>query len=124
MSEKMFSFRTDRFVVTAYIEPEECSPEDQFDFQEDIDAINSGEVEYFCTTVEVRDRLTGVVLGSDHLGGSAYNDPEEFFTAYRDRDPMNRNCSVMRAAKGGNVCICHYFPDMIRQACRDARDTL
>jgi hypothetical protein len=34
---------------------------------------------------------------------------------------MNRNCSIMRAARGGNVCICHYFPGMVAEAINAAR---
>lgn len=34
---------------------------------------------------------------------------------------MNRNCSIMRAANGDNVMIGHYFPDMVREAVRQAR---
>ena len=49
---------------------------------------------------------------------------ERFWTDHRDSDPMNRNCSIMRAARGGNVVICHYFPDMVRTAVDEARKAL
>jgi len=37
---------------------------------------------------------------------------------------MNRNCAPMRAARGDNVVVGHYFPQMVRQAIADARRTL
>jgi hypothetical protein len=37
---------------------------------------------------------------------------------------MNRNCSLMRQARGQIVVICHYFPDMVRIVCAEARATL
>ena len=37
---------------------------------------------------------------------------------------MNRNCTIMRAARGGNVCIGHYFPSMVHEAISEARKTL
>lgn len=86
--------------------------------------IDSGE--YVAFDSRVRVLLDGRVVGEDHLGGSVYAQGEEseFWTAHRDRDPMNRNCSIMREAKGGNVCICHYFPDMVSSAIGEARKTL
>lgn len=117
--EIMWRFDTANFSIVAYIEPEEYAPD--FDDDEIVEEINNGTCEWFCTTVEVR--KNDKVIGSDHLGGSAYYRPSEFFDAHRDRDPMHRNCSIF-TAKNPNTVICHYFPDMVRQAIREARETL
>ena len=60
----------------------------------------------------------------DGLGGCAYKTVREFYTSHRDADPMNQDCSAMRAARGSNVAICHYFPDMVSEAIADARRNL
>jgi len=59
-------------------------------------------------------------IGEDWLYGSVYDDPREFWTAHRDPDPMNRNCSMQPE----NVVICHYFPGMVKQAIAVARHEL
>lgn len=117
-----WEFRSGEFTVRLRIEPEETPPEDMFEFREDIDAIHNGTVDWFVAIVEVL--RNGHVIGRDTLGGCAYNSIREFYTAHRDPDPMNRNSSIMRAAQGDNVAICHYFPDMVRQTIADARATL
>lgn len=63
-------------------------------------------------------------IASDHLGGSVYaaKNVSEFWTSHRDADFMNRNCQPMRDARGQNVMIGHYFPDMVRTACDQARE--
>mgnify|MGYP001119517483 CR=1 FL=1 len=83
--------------------------------------LDSGEYVAFGTIVTVY--LDGEPIGEDSIWGSVYADGEEsqFWTGHRDADPMNRNCSIMRAARGGNVCICHYFPDLVREAISEAR---
>jgi hypothetical protein len=88
--------------------------------------LDDGELIAFATRVGVF--LDGVLIGADYLGGSVYSasDYKTFATAHRDPDPMNRNCSIMRASHpaGPNVSICHYFPDMVRQAVSAARECL
>jgi hypothetical protein len=92
--------------------------------------LNCGEFIAFDSVVIVE--LDGKEIAADYLGGSVYswNNIHEFWTAHRDRDPMNRNCTIMRAAwrakTGGqnNVGIGHYFPDMVREACKEARAKL
>jgi hypothetical protein len=125
--DAVWSFQTREFFVGFYAEPEEMGPEDSFEFQEDIDAVNNGEVEWFSAAVRVyfkngsEHEYNWIEIGSDHLGGCAYRTIREFYTAHRDPDPLNRNSSIMHAAKGDNVVICHYFPDMVRLAVKDAR---
>ena len=116
-----WSFTTNRFTVTLDIHPCEDDPEDFFEFEEDVEAIRSGDVLWFDARVRVYGLDT--ILAEEHLCGNSYDTIEDFLTGHRDADPMNRNCSLMRAEKGDNVCICHYFPDMIRCAISDARNT-
>lgn len=80
--------------------------------------LDSGEYIAFDSRVVVY--FEGVEVGQDNLGGSVYavSDADEFFTAHRDRNPENRNCSI----KSNNYIICHYFPDMVRQAINEARE--
>lgn len=119
-SHKTFwEFRTAQFRVALEIEPEDMDPADSFEFQDDIDAVHNGEVEWFCARVAVY--KDGMDLGSDYLGACAYKTVSEFYTSHRDPDPMNRNCSIMRAKHEQNVSVCHYFPDMVRQAVQAAR---
>lgn len=84
--------------------------------------LDSGEYVAFDSRVVVT--LDTVSVGSDYLGASVYATPSEFWTAHRDKDPMNRNCSPMRAARGENVCICYYFPGMVQNAIAEARALL
>lgn len=122
MKETVWSFTTENFEVRLCIEPEDTDPADSFEFAEDIKAVRDGTVEWFAATVEVL--KNGHVIGSDHLGCCAYKTVREFYESHRDKDPMNRNCSLMRAVRGSNVVICHYFPGMVYNAIADARHTL
>lgn len=118
----VWSHRTKRFRVALEVEPCDVSPSDHFDDKEDIAAIHNGDVEWFNASVIVY--LDGREVARDVLGCCAYRTVAEFYTSHRDPDPLNRNCSIMRAARGDNVVICHYFPDMVREAVRYARENL
>lgn len=126
--ETVWQFKTARFCAELQIEPEETAPEDSFEFQDDIDAVRNGTVEWFCATVVVS--WNGREVGRDSLGACAYNSIREFYTSHRDADSMNRNCTLMRRAwQGGNdpdakISLCHYFPSMVREAIRNARNNL
>jgi len=115
----VWEFSTRNYRVALEIMPEDLDPADSFEFQEDIDAVRSGAVEWFQARVVVYGP-DGEELGSDSLGGCAYATVREFYTSHRDRDPMNRNCSLMRVARG-NVVLCHYFPGMVTEAVAAAR---
>lgn len=128
-NDAAWSFETARFFVGFYAQPEELDPADSFQFQDDIDAVRSGDVEWFSALVRVyvkegEHESDWLEVGADVLGGCAYKTVREFYTSHRDPDPMNRNCSIMRAARGANVVICHYFPDMVRAAVAEARKAL
>lgn len=117
--ETVWTFSTNRFDVELRVSPCEIAPADSFEFPEDIEAVENGSVEWFDARVVVL--LDGREVGSDLLGCCAYETVREFYTSHRDRNPLNRNSSIMRSAKGANVAICHYFPSMIAEAIADAR---
>lgn len=123
--QNMYRFAIGRFEVRADIEP--CADIDLSwdDNGETRAGLESGALEAFDTRVSVW--LNGVKIGEDWLCESVYADPTDFFTDHRGADPMNRNCSIMRAAWRGEgnpdakVSICHYFPSMVQAAIADAR---
>lgn len=123
MWTRHWSFATANLVVSFETAPEDLDPADSFEFQDDIDAVNNGAVEWFCASVAVYGP-NGEELARDVLGGCAYATVREFYEGHRDPDPMNRNSSIMRAKRGGNVCVCHYFPSMVREAIAAARAEL
>ncbi len=107
-----WSFETAQFFTGFYAEPEDLDPADSFQFEEDIEAVRSGSVEWFCAAVRVYFKNSSdnphewLEVGADYLGGCAYNSVREFYTAHR-------------AHKSGD-----YFTDMIREALGAARTTL
>ena len=120
--ETIWTFKTKRFTISLIL-----SESDDLDLSWD----NEGEVRenlesgfWQAFDSEVRVSLDGHTLASDYLSQSIYENPSDFWTGHRTSDPMDRNCSIMRAKRGENVCICHYFPDMVRQAIREARAAL
>jgi hypothetical protein len=120
---EMFRFETANFVVVATIQPDSDVDTSYDETSETRDNLASGEWQSFGTVVTVTTR-DGIELGCASLWGSIYANPRDFFHDHRDANPLNRNCMAMRAAHGGNVSICHYFPDLVREALRDARNTL
>jgi hypothetical protein len=125
--ETVWEFNTKRFRVALEIGEETTDPADSFQFQEDIDAVYNGDVAWFWCRVAVylkADKHTKIELGADSLGCCAYSSVQEFYTSHRDPDPMNRNCTIMRAARGRNAYICYYFPGMVSQAIGAARRRL
>lgn len=117
----LWKFDTAQYRVALWAEPEDIDPKGCFEFPEDVAFASDGEpAHWFCAVVTVTHRKTKVELGRDLLGGCSYSSFEEFYTSHRDNDPMNRNCTIMRA-KHGNCTICHYFPSMVSEAIRCAR---
>jgi hypothetical protein len=127
-SQAIWAFETKRFRVEFQALPEDMDPADSFEFPEDIAMVRRGDATWFCAAVVVytrrNKREAWQELAADYLGGCAYHDVHEFYTSHRDADPMNRNCSLMRNAKGGNIVICHYFPGMVAEAIAEARRRL
>lgn len=123
MPETIWEFETARFRVALEVEPEDFDPADRFEFEEDIEYARSGDLAaWFSATVKVY--LDGRLIGRDDLGACSYRTLEEFYTGHRDPNPLNRNCTAYRAAHGENAVICHYFPGMVLEAIRKARNTL
>ena len=121
----VWSFETARFTIELEMEREHGYRYDGDDEDGSAQrALNSGELVAFGSIVRVL--LDGEEIASDSLWGSVYEsgNTAEFFTAHRDSDPMNRNCSIMRAnhPAGPRISICHYFPDMVRIAVKAARE--
>ena len=121
----MYRFAIGRFEIRAEIFPSHDVDVSWCETGETAANLESGLWEAFDTKVSVL--LNGVEIGADWLCQSIYADPTEFFSSHRDPDPMNRNCTVMRAAWRGEgnpdakVSICHYFPGMVSQAIAEAR---
>ena len=99
--ENIWSFKTDRFAVTCDVTPEDMHPRETFEFQEDIDAVLDGRVDWFMARVRVT--LDGREIGTDYLGGCAYIRATDFV------EGQNRD---------------GYFRDMVRTALSEARQTL
>ena len=121
--ENVWSFETANLRV-AY----DVAPEDDLDLSWDDDGstregLESGKYVAFVARVRVSHKATGAELGVDYLRSCIYESAEAFIS-HRDPDPMHRNCSIMRAARGANVCIGHYFPDMVSSAIHEARKQL
>lgn len=116
----MYRFEIGSITVRATIEPDYDVDLSWDETGETAEKLESGEWGAFGTIVTVE--RNGHVIGEYSLWGSIYADPTEFFTAHRDPDPANRNCSVSGRPDG--TAICHYFPDMVRSAIADARRTL
>lgn len=122
-SRPVWQFRTARFTVALFVERDGSFKYDGDDPDgETQDRLDSGEFVAFNSRVIVE--LDGEEIAADYLGGSVYeyDRVSEFWTNHRDPDPMGRNCSIMRAKKGANVAICHYFPGMVSAAISEARD--
>jgi hypothetical protein len=115
-------FKTRQYAVELHIDRISHFVYDGDDGDGSIQAqIDSGDLIAFDSKVCVT--RNGEEISADYLGSSVYewHNIHAFWTDHRDSDPMNRNCSIMRAAHGGNVSIGHYFPDMVFSAIRDAR---
>lgn len=117
----LWEFATERFRVELTAELDEDFDLSERDPQQ-VEYDDANGVEYYDFACRVY--LDDAEIAADYLGGSGYSDVREFVTAHRDPDPLNRNCSAMRAAKGANVVICHYFPGMVQQAIHEARQAI
>ena len=122
MPETLWEFETQRLLVKLEAEPSEF-PDTSWMDDEQLAELESGKLAMFdaiCTVYGPR----GEVLGQDVLGQCSYYEPSEFVTAHRDPNPLHRNSTIYRNAKGENCVICHYFPSMVKEACREARETV
>jgi len=121
--ELIWNFATPNFTVRVDALPEEDWDLSWDDTGEVCSGLISGRYVGFCARAQVIDS-DGNVLATDYLGNCIYASLQDFASGHRDPDPLNRNCSLMRQARGQNMIICHYFPDMVRIVCDKARTTL
>jgi len=98
--DTIWSFQTARFRITCDVTPDDTNPADCFEFDEDIEAVRSGAVDWFVARLRVT--LDGVVIATDYLGACAYACASDF--AHKDRDG--------------------YFRGMVRSAVAEARRAL
>jgi hypothetical protein len=96
------TIRTKNFAVTLHWTWEDDPDLSWDDTGEVLAKLNSGEWGNYTFRVEVN--LRGNTVASDYLGNSIYADPEDFAKEHR---------------KGAA-----YYPDMVRQAIREARQLL
>lgn len=116
--ETLWEFSLGRVTVRA-----EIMPDEDLDLSWDETGETQANLEsdlWQAFAVKVAVVLDGAEIAADYLGGCIYADPSDFVTGHRNPDPMARNCSEMRAARG-DVVIVHYFPDMVRNAIAEAR---
>jgi hypothetical protein len=121
-------FDTPRYTVAFWAEEEDMAPEDGMEFPEDVEfARQDDPAHWFCAFVGVFKSTDPSLHDDDNwygcvsysvLGGCSYNSFREFYAGHRQGGPENRNCL---ATKARNVAVCHYFPDMVRQALSEAR---
>jgi hypothetical protein len=120
--ENIWSFNTAQFRVDFDV-AEDCDLDLSWDDDGSTrEGLESGKYVAFQARVAVLDN-DGDIIGTDYLGNCIYESAQEFCTSHRDPNPLNRNCTIMRAAHG-NCVICHYFPDMVRIAIKEARKNL
>lgn len=106
----IWSFKTPNFTITVTAE-EEFDLDLSFDETgETTEKINSGDLCAFCAKASVR--FHGAEIGTDYLGGCIYESPRDF------RDHVG--LAIKSRADGRNYGS--YFPDMVREAIREARE--
>ncbi len=80
-------------LIQTYVAEEYTPPEDVFYFQEDIDAVHSGELDYFHVTVKV---CFGLHTGIDRLGCCTYRNCNDFIGTAEWRDMV---CCATKACR-------------------------
>ena len=114
MWETLWRFETANLVVTGAVAPEDSAPEDSFCEQDHIDAVHNGSLDWFCARVQVSTKA-GTLLGDDYLGACAYENARDFFNEHI------REAAYAREQRAKGYLCGSYFPDMIREAIKQAR---
>jgi hypothetical protein len=101
--------------VTCEVESER-DPDLSWADEETLDKLYRGVYENVCFAVKVY--FDDEEIAADYLGNSVYANVSDFIREHRCPDPAYRNTLAQREAKR---VICTYFPDMVRQAIKEAR---
>ena len=118
---QVWKFAIGRVKLTLEIEQEQNYQYDGDDKNgETQDKLDCGD--YVAFTSIVRCYIDNMEMGRDDLSGSVYEfgKESEFWTAHRTSSPEYRNTLAQKAQRR---VICHYFPGMISEAIRQARET-
>ena len=99
--EECWRFNTANFAVVLELAPCEDDPADSFQFDEDIEAVRNGSVDWFDARIRVL--YDNREVGSDYLCCCAYAPARDFWTAHRKHKQRD------------------YFGDMVRMAIAQAR---
>lgn len=137
----LWEFHTHRYAIAFFALEEDMSPRDSFSDERDIAFASDGDpAHWFCAAVVVyrQDEPEGdfIEVGSDILGGCSYGSFREFYSAHRWQysrrqgkwitDPKSRawkSCEARRPRRpDGSRMDGHYFPGMVREAIREARE--
>ena len=118
MKDIIYTFRTKNFAVQL-----SALPENDLDLSWDEDGstaegLESGELCAFCAEVLVL--FHGIELGADYLGGCIYKRPEDF----RDHLGVRQYGRELSEKHGREIAVGSYFPSMVRQAIREARENM
>jgi hypothetical protein len=106
--ETLWTFDTAHLRIEWAIAPDEDLDISYDETNETRDKLASGEWTGFVSRVRVIHKESGAELGTDYLGGSVYENPRQFRTEH-----------LGARGKWGA-----YFPDMVRNACTEARASL
>lgn len=119
MNQKIWSFRTKRFLVEVIAQPEDFLDISWDESGEVAEGLESGELCAF--TAKARVIFCGdseIELGNDYLGNCIYKSPKEF----RDHLGVRPYERKLSAESGHDVTVCRYFSSMVRQAIAEARN--
>lgn len=99
--DTVWTWSTANYTISLGVADEDMDPADSFEFDDDIAFAREGGWHWFCARVQITFGESDEVVGSVYLGGCSYRSLQEFI------------------APGPG-----YFRDMIREAVREARQTM
>ena len=114
------TFRTAHYVVaTRFVRQDEHDIDLSWDTTgEALAQLRAGITQAFGTIVEVIDTKTLQVIGASSLWGSIYENPARLLSEHRHPNYAYRNTLTSKAT---NNHVAHYYPDLVREAIREAR---
>jgi len=114
MRDTVWTFKTAQFRITLELSPSYESYDGDGEIQR---KLNDGEYVQFDSIVRVFHRDTGAEIGFDSLGASVYDEPSKFWSEHR-------GLGTYACRKEGEPLCGSYFPQMVREACREARKAI